>query len=431
MTQRVLVIAHGHPAFSKGGAEIAAYQLYRALRDRADCDAWFLARHDIPGLERPDSAFALRDVEGREILYRQDSGHFDFTALRLRYLAHDLAGLLAELRPDVVHLHHYLHLGIETLKVIRNVLPEVRIVLSLHEFLAICNRQGQMVKSDGRLCNQAHPQDCHMCLPERSPQDYFLRERYIKSFFALVDQFISPSQFLKERYAAWGLAQERIAVIENGQPPVPPAPWRVADDGVDAVFGYFGQITPYKGLKILLRAYSTLPPDLRKRSRLEIHGGGHSAFGQDFGKAIEQALAGAPAEVLYAGPYAPEELPRRMAGVDWVVVPSIWWENSPLVIQEAFRHRRPVICSNIGGMAEKVINGRNGLHFPVGDPASLAAKLELAIRKPGLLDELRGGITPPLFFVRPRTPVSSSIADSGSCHRQHLASTPPRFARLR
>ena len=43
-----------------------------------------------------------------------------------------------------------------------------------------------------------------------------------------------------------------------------------------------------------------------------------------------------------------------MSEIDWVVVPSRWWENSPLVIQEAFMHGRPVICSGIGGMAEKV-----------------------------------------------------------------------------
>jgi glycosyltransferase involved in cell wall biosynthesis len=62
-----------------------------------------------------------------------------------------------------------------------------------------------------------------------------------------------------------------------------------------------------------------------------------------------------------------------IAAVDWVVVPSIWWENSPLVIQEAFAHRRPVICSNIGGMAEKDRWGRDGFHFQVNDPFELAS----------------------------------------------------------
>ena len=68
------------------------------------------------------------------------------------------------------------------------------------------------------------------------------------------------------------------------------------------------------------------------------------------------------------------DLPRLMAEVDWVVVPSLWWENSPLVIQEAFLHGRPVICSDIGGMAEKVTDGVNGLHFRAGDRAQPRAR---------------------------------------------------------
>jgi glycosyltransferase involved in cell wall biosynthesis len=81
-----------------------------------------------------------------------------------------------------------------------------------------------------------------------------------------------------------------------------------------------------------------------------------------------------------------------MREVDWVVVPSIWFENAPLVIQEAFAHGRPVICSDIGGMAEKVTDGVDGLHFRAGDAASLADVLGRAVRTPGLWQQLRAGI---------------------------------------
>ena len=92
------------------------------------------------------------------------------------------------------------------------------------------------------------------------------------------------------------------------------------------------------------------------------------------------------------GRYRPDELSALMRAVDWVVIPSIWWENSPLVIQEAFAHGRPVICSDIGGMAEKVTDGVDGLHFRAGDPQSLADTIERAIGTPGLWDRLRAGI---------------------------------------
>jgi glycosyltransferase involved in cell wall biosynthesis len=75
------------------------------------------------------------------------------------------------------------------------------------------------------------------------------------------------------------------------------------------------------------------------------------------------------------------------------VVPSRWWENSPLVIQEAFIHGRPVICSDVGGMAEKVRDGVDGMHFRVGNASSLASVLERGITTPGLWERLRDGST--------------------------------------
>lgn len=391
---RVLIIAHAHPAFSQGGAELAAYHLYEHFHQASDCDAWFLACHQEPGFSRPGSAFAVRGDAQREILYDQHADYFDFSANNLRYLAFDLPELLREIRPDAVHLHHYVNVGIETLRVVRQQLPKSRILLTLHEFLAICNRQGQMLKTNGKLCERSHPQDCHLCMPERLPPDYFLRERYVKSLFSVVDQFISPSEFLKSRYVAWGLDPHRISVIENGQPDGSIAPPR-AVPGEPQVFGCFGQITPYKGVDLLLDAFSRLPAASRQRCRLQIHGGGQHRFPGAFEDRIEQAIANAPSEVVFAGAYQPEDLARRMAGVDWVVIPSIWWENSPLVIQEAFRHGRPVICSNIGGMAEKVSDGKDGLHFEMGNPSALQAVLCRVIDDPSLLGRLRAGIMPP------------------------------------
>jgi glycosyltransferase involved in cell wall biosynthesis len=81
--------------------------------------------------------------------------------------------------------------------------------------------------------------------------------------------------------------------------------------------------------------------------------------------------------------------------VDAVIVPSIWWENSPVVIQEALQAGRPVICSNIGGMAEKVRPGLDGLHFAAGQPRSLARLLQSIANRPEMLDEIAATIRPP------------------------------------
>ena len=82
------------------------------------------------------------------------------------------------------------------------------------------------------------------------------------------------------------------------------------------------------------------------------------------------------------GRYDHQRSAALMRNIDWVIVPSIWWENSPLVIQEAFMYGRPVICSDIGGMAEKVRDGVDGLHFRAGDAQDLADTITAGCRRP-------------------------------------------------
>ena len=106
-----------------------------------------------------------------------------------------------------------------------------------------------------------------------------------------------------------------------------------------------------------------------------------------------------------------------MAAVDWVIVTSIWWENAPLVIQEAAHHGRPVICSDAGGMAEAIRDGIDGLHFRLGDPASLMQTMRRAVEEPGLWQRLAEGIAPP------RT-IQHAAADHAALYADLLRSRP-------
>jgi glycosyltransferase involved in cell wall biosynthesis len=164
-----------------------------------------------------------------------------------------------------------------------------------------------------------------------------------------------------------------------------------AEDRPHNRFAFFGQINPFKGLDVLLRAMQLLGrggEDLH----LWVHGANLDLFPGPFQEEIKGLLEATRANVTMAGAYRPADLPELMADIDWVVVPSIWWENSPLVIQEAYLHRRPVICSNVGGMAEKVRDGLSGLHFQVRDPQSLARVMRRAAQTPGLWQQLCQGV---------------------------------------
>src|SRR2546422_1589462 len=127
-------------------------------------------------------------------------------------------------------------------------------------------------------------------------------------------------------------------------------------------------------------------------AHLWIHGANLDLQPVEFQRQVNELLAACKDNVTLVGRYQPESLARLMAGVDWVVVPSIWWENSPLVIQEAFLHGRPVICSDIGGMAEKVTDGVNGMHFHARDSVSLAEALRQAATSSDRWRSLHEGI---------------------------------------
>lgn len=396
--ERILVMAHGHPDFSKGGGEIAAYNLFKSYLGQPDVeDAWFLARADL-GRGATGRIGKRRD---REYLWEQSTPEVvNFRAANRFETVGYFAELLRALRPTVVHAHHYLHLGLEFLQVVKQVNPETRIVMTLHEYLGICMQNGQMVKRGSLwLCHGSDYQDCHNCFPEFSAEDFWLRKHRIMWFFDLVDQFVAPSEFLRQRYIDWGIVPERITVIENGQTDIAPLPPRSLEEGETRNrFGFFGQVNPFKGVDVLLQAVNRLSRKERKTMVLEIHGANLDNQTQAFREKIAELRA--PLEkhgtLEWVGPYETNQLADRMRSVDWVVVPSIWWENSPMVIQEAFALGRPVIVSDIGGMAEKVTDEVNGRHVQTGNPTAWSKTLLELATSPDAWDRLRGGITRPI-----------------------------------
>jgi glycosyltransferase involved in cell wall biosynthesis len=277
---------------------------------------------------------------------------------------------------------------------IRRTLPQARILVTLHEYLAICNHFGQMVKRGHfSLCDAAGLAACHGCYPEHDASDFFMRERYIKLFFDHVDHFLSPSRFLADRYIAWGLSPDRISVIENIIAPAEAAANAAelvpaAADEAPLRIGFFGQISKLKGVGVLLEAAEILAARPATKISFDIFGD-YRGQPQPFQDEFLAQLTKVSRNVNYRGAYRQDRVDRLMRGVDAVLVPSIWWENSPVVIQEAFRNNRPVICSDIGGMAEKVRDGVDGYHFPVGSGLELSYLLIRLYEDRNLLQAVR------------------------------------------
>lgn len=361
---KVLMVSHGHPDHTAGGGEIAAYNLHNALNDSDGFESVFFARHGNPELLHGGTPFAGTGRPGEVLFYATMPDWFRFSQPDKAAVWRDFREMLRVQRPDIVHFHHYFQLGLELFREVRNFDPSIKIVLTLHEYMAICNNEGQMIKPDtGALCYESSPSECARCFKNKNPQDFFLREQFIKSHFEVVDQFIAPSEFLKQRYVEWGIDASRIEVVENMLPGTS-APRDSNSAMTDKVrLAYFGQINRFKGLDLLIKAMLLLPRDIQRRVQLDINGSGLEHQSAKFKGIVKSGLKELGDSVRLRGRYTSHELGRLLAETDWMIVPSQWWENSPVVILEAKRHGVPVICSDIGGMAEKVEHGRTGRHF--------------------------------------------------------------------
>jgi glycosyltransferase involved in cell wall biosynthesis len=388
---RILFVAHAHPAFVPGGTELVAHDLFRAWRDFGH-EASFIGC--VTRLHREArSLTALQSVDGAPDEFLLHVGAFDpFTLAQPEpsALIAALTQLMRRLAPEIVHFHHFSQIGIDALMLVKRLAPQARIVATLHDYHLICANDGLMSTTSGALCTRASSDACHACFPDIAAARFALRRQHLANLLALVDMFVAPSRFIKERHVAWGIPAARIEVVGNAVPEaqvpesdVPASPHR---------FGIFANLAPHKGVLLALDAAARIEP--AEPFELQIHGG-NLYREPGFTAALEAALAAAGPRVLAGGAYERAALGRLMAGIDWVVVPSTWWENAPLVILEAFRHRKPVITADVGGMAELVRDGIDGLTFRVGNAADLARVMRRAAQSPSLWSELRAHLPVP------------------------------------
>jgi glycosyltransferase involved in cell wall biosynthesis len=413
---KVLYVSVFHPELVRGGAQQAAHELFRGAR-AAGLDAVFVASCEPSvnqALFKPGAIFTGFDGREGEYLFLSDSfEHVWYRNLNPRALRW-FEEFLRDQRPDVVHFHHFMTIGLDMFILARRVLPEARLVLTLHEFLGICKADGQMVRrTDRTLCERASPVRCHQCFPDTAPEIFRLREDWVKHAFSVFDAFVAPTDFVRRRYAAWGLPAEKIHVVSNAQQDYSGTDYRVPVPAADALarvpnrFGFFGQLVDNKGLGVVFDALEAYDKRHAEEIVLEINGANlHYAsegFRTRFKEFLEAADGLEKVRVRHNGPYAMGDLPSRMGRIDWVLVPSTWWEIFGLVVSEAWMFRKPPIVSNIGGIGERVLHDHDGLLFEAGDAERLAETLHRCVTEPGLHARLAAnspGVPPVESVVR-------------------------------
>ncbi len=154
---------------------------------------------------------------------------------------------------------------------------------------------------------------------------------------------------------------------------------------------FVGRIDPLKGLHLLIQALMELPVE---KIQLDIYG---PVTDDAFYKTWKETTSH-KTNIQWKGTISQPEVVNTMEKYDMLVLPSIFSEMSPLVIQEAFAAGIPVLGSNAKGITEQIVDGFNGLLFEFGNYKSLKTTLEKIILTPELLPELSSNINPPANF---------------------------------
>lgn len=389
----ILKIIHGYPPLYNAGSEVYSQSICNELA----------RSHRVSIFTREENIYISDHIIRHEYCNGIDFYIVNKAREKDGYAHPDLdtqfAQLLARIKPDVCHIGHLNHLSTGLVAAAKQ--QGIPVVFTLHDFWLMCPR-GQFLQINfaqptfHQLCSGQDDRKCaSQCYnrffsgePEAYERDLAYWESWIhtrmettRQLAHLVDVFIAPSRYLRDRFIAdFGISPDKIVYLDYGFPleylrPVQPKPHN------RFTFGYIGTHIPAKGVNLLIEAFSRL------QSPAEL-----LIFGRENGQStrmLRQMASKSPNPIQFRGEYVNQNLASEVfAHVDAIVVPSIWAENSPLVIHEAQACQIPVITANHGGMAEYVQHHVNGLLFEHRNADSLTAQLQFALENPSFMAQI-------------------------------------------
>jgi len=357
--------------------------------------------------------------------------------------------VLADFRPDLLHVQHLLNLS-------AGVLDEARAagaatVVTLHDYWASCARGGLRMRADLAVCETVDHAVCAACLrdspylaaplqtrlvntarrvglgrqlhtlhdlaprsvetglrvlrglsPGRAGLEASLDRRAsrLRDALGAADLLLAPTSFARARALEFGLPPARVRLAPLGAVTHPP---RARRAGARKRFGFIGTLAPHKGVDVLLAAFCGLGD---AGVRLDLWGS--PAVHPAYAESLRRAARDDP-RVRFRGAFPEGAQESVLAELDAIVVPSVWWENTPLVLLEALAGGRPVVASAIGGVPELVAHGVSGLLVPPRDADALREAL--------------GRLASGAFLADPLPPLSIKTVEQGARELDSLYAT--------
>ena len=411
---RILLTTHAFLPDSVAGVEVYTARLATALLGLGHTVRVVTAVHDLAGVPYSVRRRSVGPLDVVEIVNTHAEGTLEAT-YRNAAIDRILNELILDFRPDCLHAQHLLNLSsglFASASALR--LP---IFLTLHDYWLSCPRDGLRMRADGGLCLSVDHDTCASCLgnspylppplqrgamravqraglgrllhlcrrvwprttlrilsalrhtiPARPSQlsaqldqrDIHLRER-----IATATAILAPTRFAMDRAVEWGAPKDRVRVLPLG---AITGPIRRREAAPRRRFAYLGTVAPHKGLHILIEALMGLS---RRDWSLDITG--NAAIDPDYTSRL-RTLARNDERVRFLGPVPPSQHEHVWPSIDVLVLPSLWWENSPLSVLEALAAGIPVVASRTGGVPEIIPPGA-GVLVPPGDVEAPRAAL--------------------------------------------------------
>ena len=391
----ILKIIHGYPPNYNAGSEIYSQSICNELSKHHSVSVF--TREENPY----STDFGIRHEK------KTDKLNFYFVnnpqgkdGYRHKQVDDNFAKLISKIKPDIAHIGHLNHLSTGLVDELNRL--RIPIVFTLHDFWLMCPRGQFLTRSIGKehnfqLCSG---QDDNKCATEcyrvyfsgrevDEEQDIeswsnWVHKRMIetKKIIEKVDLFIAPSNYLRNRFISdFAVPENKVIYLDYGFPTEYLTKTEKSKEKINFTFGYIGTHIPAKGINQLIEAFNKI----EEPSTLKIYG---RHKGQST-NALKLLATSSKNKIEFEGEYLNHNLASDVfSKVDCIVIPSIWGENSPLVIHEAQSCKVPVITASFGGMKEYVQHKVNGLLFEHRNTDSLREQLSFAIANPSLMKQL-------------------------------------------
>lgn len=400
---RILHLVHQYPPDYMGGTELytqalATYQTSQGHHVAVFCPS--------PANETGGMQTAV-DEHGVQV-YRVPLGTrtraqvFKDT-FRQKRLQGALRNVLQEESPNIVHVQQLM--GMPMSLIDQLISANIPYVVTLHDYWYVCANAQLLTNTDQTICDGPDrlALNCAQCAFARSGRGgrsglaltlsplMQYRNRRLRAILEKARYVIAPTDFVRQIYSGLGAPSDHMVVIRHGID-LPAEQFEAArkqhllrrrERPLRA--GYIGSVGWQKGVHVLIEAVNALP---QGSMQLTIYG--NLATFPEYAAQLEDLIQGP--DIRLAGQVSRKDLWAALAELDVVIIPTMWYEVSPLTIDEVFAVGIPIVASRIGAMSEKIKDGVNGRLFAVGDAAALQRVLMDILENPELLDLWQKGI---------------------------------------